>query len=268
MYILQYYQYPQIILKGLDYRLNFRFDKPRLYVGTILFSIAFFLSFTKLIFGEKSKFKSKIFHVISCVINILVLVIVIKTRTIVISLTICAMILVFIKIKNSKFTKSIIFVVCCVPISISLLNSTTIQNMLELTQNNDLSISARVNEIEFYKEQFTSNPIMGRGEVHKILFSNIDGNAYKMYLDDLGIMGFFVKFGLIGAFIILLIIFKIINICKIRTKIKTDKYFIIIMFIYLGIVGLFIPYLDFPDSILYISIVLAYADNLKLQELR
>lgn len=230
-----------------------RYGTVRFGIGGLIVYPAIIISVTKIINNSSSKY-----DYLNIFLGFIHVVFINKTRTNVVYLTIVILILCFNKIRISKLVKKIIFfTLLCIAI-IAFLNLDTILMAVETFVKSDVSILARIEEIEYYFGQFLGRPLLGigflTGDKAVDNWQLIGGNNPLIYYyrEDVGYIGFLNKFGVLG--IIWFVYFFVTYFKFIKNNAVWSQYCMNI-FLYLIISSISLNVMD-PQRTMYIFIVL------------
>ncbi|MFD4705096.1 O-antigen ligase family protein [Gottfriedia sp. NPDC058432] len=264
VYITQFVMYDKI--QFLNVNFLERFGEVRFYQGVNIVILSLFMSFNRLITGKNVS----LIMILICITNLFYIIIVANSRTLTIPIMVAIM---FIFIIQRKFNRYIVF--CLAVISFFyffILNENNLLKsiftlLVEDISNKSGTFDVRLHEIEFYLTEVFKSPILGRGlliESHYPSYIAL-GKQMEYFLSDVGIIGFFFKFGLVGLMIIFSLIVLMIKNIKYLRKNHISKFDFIGYFIYLLISIWFVPLFDNTGSLLCLAFVLSLIDYEVLQ---
>ena len=176
---------------------HYRNGSIRIDFGLIVNYLAVLISIGRII--EKRKIRKSFFVLALVAIQ---MIFVTQTRSAIIAVVIVVLIdFLFIK-KRSRQSCIVIGLLIVLLFGLMLFNSTVIIESTSNTLLTDISISHRFKEIEYYFNQFLSNPFLGTGFLSTSVSSKnayiLFGPTLSYYRDDVGIVGLINQWGCLG----------------------------------------------------------------------
>ncbi|MGK0701212.1 O-antigen ligase family protein [Priestia flexa] len=184
----------------------------RFYQGVNIVIFSLILGIQRIL----EKGKTNIILVVICSVNFFYVLVVANSRSLTIPLLVALLYVLFIQ---QKFKKTII-IYALLGLSIYLFNSNddnlfikTFSLLINDISNNDGTIGFRLKEINYYLSQVSENFILGMGilsESHSPSYFVL-GKQFNYYLSDIGMIGFFFKFGIIGVVLVCTIVLSMLK---------------------------------------------------------
>lgn len=216
LYIVQYAVHDSIIF--LQMTSAERYGELRLLLSGGVVIYGTFITVSHLLVERKS------IYIFSILMQLFCIVVVLKTRMIILGVGVGIALILAID-KNVSKIKLIAIMVPVLAIGLSL-SFNSLLEMYKLTKeemtSNTGNYLARVNEKEFFLAQ-VENPLIGRGVItpKSEIGVQMEGSNEGYYLNDIGITGFYVLYGLIGLAwyvgVIAVLFIKSFTLCK-KTK--------------------------------------------------
>lgn len=187
------------ILNVIDNTESVRNGTVRFGVGSLVVFPAIVISITKVMNNSSNKL-----DYLNIFLGLIQVVFINKTRANIIYIVMVILISILNTRKTNVLVKAFIFLVLFCGGLIAFLNSDTVSANINSYVNADMSIMARLEEIEYYFGQFLDHPILGMGFLTGDKAVNnwqlVGGNnpAIYYYREDVGYIGFLNKFGILG----------------------------------------------------------------------
>lgn len=261
LYLIQALIYPKIIIFNMSY--GERGGHVRFYTGFVLIMFSILFTYVKLL----DKFNLKILGALF--LQITSLIIVSQTRNFILAIFLVLVSGMFIYKKNNKIKITVMISVILSGIMYFLFfsdNNNTLNNLIGSLliegQQGSGNVGARINEINYYMSILKRNLISGMG----ILYSRFELTdyitGYKPYfyfVGDIGMIGYIVQTGLLGATWLVYFLISLFKQCKKNNEESSNLLKLTIILI-IGLMGT-TPLLIDKGSILYLSLMLAITEN-------
>jgi len=261
LYLVQYVVFDSFKFMYITtYGERFGGTRLRMEVGLIISSMC-------IAFSRGITDKSSARYWIIAIYEVAAFAVITKIRVALLGLAIAFLVGIFIQKRYSRAISAYLLVIF-IGINMFNLKDSILYKMYNLTVNEVATetgnYGVRVNEIEFYMDQVTKSPILGRGILNKLHPQSLKalGEKYEYSLSDIGILGFFFSFGIVGVAWVLLIFFKLsrLSIRALKTQ-DESRYSVFLFTAFLIITSATIMYLDNENTILYIIIFASIYEN-------
>ncbi|SUV02259.1 Lipid A core - O-antigen ligase and related enzymes [Priestia megaterium] len=259
IYIIQFFLYDKY--QFLNVNFLERFGEVRFYQGVNIVIFSLVLGIQRVL----EKGKVSIMLAVACSVNFFYILVVANSRSLTIPLLIALLYILFLQ---KKFNKTII-IYALLGFSIYLFNSKdsnlfikTFSLLINDISNNDGTFGFRIKEINYYLSEISRNFVLGMGilsESHSPSYFAL-GKQFNYYLSDIGMIGFFFKFGIIGVLLVCAIVLSMIKKNLYLWQKKVYRFDLIAYVIYLLFAMWFVPLFDNASSLLCICIALALID--------
>lgn len=178
---------------------NIRNGSVRFGVGSLVVFPAIVISVTKVMNKESNKLDC-----LNIFLGLIQVIFVNKTRANIIYMIMVILISILNTKKTNKLLRILIITVIICGGVIGFLSTESISAGMNTYINGDISIMARLEEIEFYLREFIKHPILGMGfltgdkSVYNWQLVGGYNPAIYYYREDVGYVGFLNKFGVLG----------------------------------------------------------------------
>ncbi|WP_054199118.1 O-antigen ligase family protein [Clostridium baratii] len=233
--------YNNIILKDVSYA--YRFGKMRFYSGFTMVVPSFFIAFSN--FFEIKKIRYKFLSIVMILIELAYFLYVTKTRNIIFAIVFSFIFVILIQKKYKKLYKLVI-AMFLLTVAIIFFKDIFL-TLIESSINDPATGNDRLNTISFIFDNIKNSLFLGLG----MYSPEITEIPLKIHV-DVGVIGFFFEYGIIGICLLIWIIVKVIKKIIYLYKINSsDVYMFIGYFTYTIIILPFNCMLNLKEVIVY-----------------
>lgn len=261
LYLVQYVVFDSFRFMYMDTTIE-RFGQTRLKIEVGLILSSSFIAVSRAI---TCKNQSKYWLI--AIYELAAFALLTKTRMVMFGLAVAFAAVLFLQKRHSRafFAYAIVLFI---GINAFNMEDSLLYKMYELTVSEVSAGSGnydiRVSETKFYMDQATKTPLLGRGVINKLHPEALRalGETYRFSLSDIGIMGFFFSFGLVGVAWAALMFFKLSRLSAMALKTTDEsRYSILLMTVFLISTCATIMFMDNENMVLYIMVFASIYEN-------